>query len=93
MGESLVGKSTLCAQLSSDGTNFPKNYLMTHLVNVSTKSINIPDSNDVVELYLVDLSGREIYSDMVDELCKGAAMVVAMYDVCREESFGQVAKV
>ena len=93
IGESQVGKSALCQQLTSDGTNFPKNYLMTVLMEVAVKSIQIPDTNDVVELYLCDCSGRDIYGDiLMEEGWKGTAMIVAMYDVCREESFGSVAK-
>ncbi len=57
----------MCQQLSSDGTNFPKNYLMTNCMDVHVKSVNIPDTNDVVELYLADCSGGEIYKPMLEE--------------------------
>ena len=93
VGESQVGKSAMCMQLVSDGTNFPKNYLMTQAMEIFVKSINIPDTNDVVELYLADCSGREIYSDFVSECLKDASMFVVVYDVSREDTFKSVAKV
>lgn len=94
VGQSQVGKTALCHQLSSDGTNFAKNYLMTSIMEVHMRSVNIPDTNDVVELYLLDCSGKELYTDILStEVWKNVAMVVAMYDVCKEDSFGSVAKV
>ena len=58
VGESHVGKTSMCSQLTSDGMNFPKNYLLTHLMEVRVKAVNIPDTNNVVELYLNDCSGK-----------------------------------
>ena len=92
VGESHVGKTSMCNQITSDGMNFPKNYLLTHLMEIQVKSINIPDTNNIVELYLSDCSGKEIYGDLLTECWKDTAMVVAMYDVCREDSFSTVAK-
>lgn len=93
VGDSQVGKTAMCMQLASDGTNFPKNYLMTKVADFFVKPVNIPDTNDVVELYLVDCSGREIYSDMVAETLKNTALVVAVYDVCRDDTMKSVSKV
>ncbi len=68
VGDPQVGKTSLCQQLSSsDGTNFPKNYLMTTCMEVHVRSVNIPDTNDAVELFLADCSGRDIYKDMLEE--------------------------
>lgn len=44
VGESLVGKTAICRQLTTDGTNFAKNYLMTHFMETSVKSIAVPDT-------------------------------------------------
>jgi len=94
VGDSRVGKTSLCQQLVSDGTNFPKNYLMTLCMDAHVKSVNIPETNDQVELYLADCSGRDIYAEMLEEKClAGSAMIVAVYDVCRDESISVVAKV
>ncbi|TRY62036.1 hypothetical protein TCAL_09521 [Tigriopus californicus] len=93
VGESKVGKTALCQQLASDGTNYPKNYLMTHGAGVHVKAINIPDTNDCVEMYLLDSSGKELYTPILEPLWKGSAMFVAVYNVCDEASFGSVVKV
>ncbi len=88
-----MGKTSLCRQLSSDGTDFPKNYLTTTLCEVMVKTVKIPDTNDVVELYLMDSSGNDIYRDQLTECWKQSNLIVAVYDVTREESIGSVTKV
>ena len=94
MGECQTGKTSMTQQLTTDGTHFPKNYLLTTCADVSVKSINIPDTNDCVELYLLDCSGREMYGDMLrSKIWKNVSLVLAMYDVTREDTFGAAAKV
>ena len=91
MGDIQSGKSAIAKQLVSDGTNYPKNYLMTHAVELSVKDINIPDTNDVVELYLIDCSGREVYREMLAEsVWADADLLVAVYDVTREDTFDSI---
>merc|ERR1712001_565178 len=55
VGESGIGKTAICHQITSDGTDFPKNYIVTQLSEISVKTIKIPDTNDIVELYLIVL--------------------------------------
>uniref|UniRef100_A0A0K2T6C4 Intraflagellar transport protein 27 homolog [Aplysia californica] n=1 Tax=Lepeophtheirus salmonis TaxID=72036 RepID=A0A0K2T6C4_LEPSM len=88
----MVGKSSLLSQLTSDGKSFPKNYLMTQGADMTHKSVNIPDTNDVVELYLLDSSGKEMYSSILSEIWKSEdiALVIVVYDVTNEESFRRV---
>ena len=93
VGESTVGKTSICHQLATDGTDFPKNYIMTTFSDIQVKSVKIPDTNDVVELFLVDSSGKEYYQDLLKESWSQANMIVAVYDCTREESFGNVTKV
>ena len=88
-----MGKTAICHQLSSDGTDFPKNYLTTTLSDVLVKSVKIPDTNDLVELFLMDSSGNEIYDDILKEVWSQANLIVAVFDVTREESFKNVTKV
>ena len=99
---------------------------MTHALDVSVKSINIPDTNDVIEMYLLDCSGRYVFEkhpivcyhilfytmkddspnlkyyfiirDVYRDMLKGppwqqSDMIVAVYDVTREDTFEKVAKV
>ena len=125
VGEPQTGKTCICKQVVSDGTNFLRNYLMTHALDVSVKSINIPDTNDVIEMYLLDCSGRYVLEktfnylliyfnaikddyhnlipyfiirDVYRDMLKGppwqqSDMIVAVYDVTREDTFQKVAKV
>ncbi len=68
VGDPQVGKTSLCQQLSSsDGTDFPKNYLSTACMEARVRAVNIPDTNDAVELYLADCSGKDIYRKMLEE--------------------------
>ena len=48
--------------------------------------------SDIVELFLLDCSGKEIYMEMLAEMMKSADMIVAIYDVTKTESFGNVTK-
>lgn len=93
VGESGIGKTAICHQITSDGTDFPKNYIVTQLSEISVKTIKIPDTNDIVELYIIDCSGKELYQEWLKESWSQANLVIAVYDVTREESFNKVSKV
>lgn len=56
------------------------------------KSIKIPDTNDVVELYLMDSSGNYIYLDTLQECWKEVNLIVAVFDVTRQETLDNVSK-
>ena len=88
-----MGKTAICHQLTSDGTDFPKNYIVTQMSEILVKAIKIPDTNDIVELYLVDCSGKEVYQELLKESWAQANLVAAVYDVTKENTFGSVAKV
>jgi hypothetical protein len=46
-----------------------------------------------VELFLLDCSGKELYMEMLSDIMKDVDMIVAVYDVTKSESFGNVSKV
>jgi hypothetical protein len=48
---------------------------------------------DIVELFLLDCSGKELYMEMLSDMMKDVDMIVAVYDVTKSESFGNVSKV
>ncbi|RLN90029.1 hypothetical protein BBJ28_00010217, partial [Nothophytophthora sp. Chile5] len=65
VGDATVGKTALLQVLKSNGHEYPKNYVMvTSDVELSTKSIAIPDTNVVVELYLFDCAGQSIFNQL-----------------------------
>ena len=77
VGDSCVGKTSVIQQFLNSGASFPKNYSMTLGADVQTKTINIPDSHDVVELTMVDCSGKTINSDILTKLAEGCSLVLA----------------
>ncbi len=50
------------------------------------------DFLDVVELFLLDCSGKELYMESLGDIMKEADLIVAVYDVTKTETFGNVAK-
>ncbi len=46
-----------------------------------------------MELFLLDCSGKELYMEMLSDMMKDVDMIVAVYDVTKSESFGNVSKV
>ena len=86
IGEATVGKTSVVRQFINTGAGFPKNYSMTLGGDVLSRTINIPDTTDAVELVMIDCSGRTAYNDLLARLWDGCSLVVAVYDVTREES-------
>jgi transport family protein 27 len=86
VGDWAAGKSAIIHQFINSGTAFPKNYSMTLGGEVITRLVNIPDSTDAVELVIIDCSGRTIYSDILTKAWDGTALILAVFDVTREES-------
>ncbi|XP_075429939.1 intraflagellar transport protein 27 homolog [Ascaphus truei] len=67
-GDATVGKSSLVQLFRSDGSHFQKNYSMTAGVEVSVKTVQIPDTGDSVELFLCDSPGKELFYEMAEKL-------------------------
>lgn len=59
VGDAAVGKTCLSHIFCSDGSLFQKNYSLTTGVELVMKCINIPETNDSVELYILDSAGKE----------------------------------
>lgn len=63
LGEARVGKTALAESFVSNGTEFPKNYSMTNGIRLHSKIIQIPNTNDSVDMLLVDCAGAAVYHD------------------------------
>ncbi|KAJ8575904.1 hypothetical protein ON010_g3308 [Phytophthora cinnamomi] len=63
-------------------------------VELSTKSVAIPETNVVVELYLFDCAGQSIFNqlDFGTVHYKGASMALVVFDVNNKESFKSCSK-
>ncbi|XP_072013694.1 intraflagellar transport protein 27 homolog [Amphiura filiformis] len=92
VGDCTVGKSALTQVFHSDGSHYPKAYSMTVGVELCVKNISIPDSNDAVELYMYDSTGKEMFSDYVQQFWDGPSVVMVILDVTNEKSFSSCAK-
>ncbi|XP_013776906.1 intraflagellar transport protein 27 homolog [Limulus polyphemus] len=90
VGDSAVGKTALIQVFNSDNTFYPKNYTMTCGVDLVVKTVNVPDTNDVVELYFYDSSGKETYLDMMQKLWHNPSMWALVFDVTNEDSFNNM---
>ncbi|XP_065066320.1 intraflagellar transport protein 27 homolog [Rhopilema esculentum] len=86
-GDTTVGKTALVQSFYSDGTQYPKNYLMTTGVDLHVKSVPIPETMDTVELFLYDIAGKELFYDQVENHLDEAATLMIVYDVTNDASF------
>ncbi len=50
----------------SDGAEFPKNYIMTTSVDLSSKVVKISESDDEVCLILTDLAGEDVFETLIE---------------------------
>ncbi|KAK2166846.1 hypothetical protein LSH36_34g00049 [Paralvinella palmiformis] len=92
VGEPTSGKSAVTQVFHSDGSHFPKSYLMTVGVELCTKTVNVPETNDAVELFIYDSAGKELFYDHVQKHWDHPSMVMVVYDVTSETSFNSCAK-
>ncbi|CAF1030303.1 unnamed protein product [Brachionus calyciflorus] len=90
IGDTCVGKSSLCQVLSSDGGIYPKNYSSTIMTELIIKQVQLTENNDTVELFLYDSSGKAIYFENCKETWLNADMIVLVFDLSNKESFGHV---
>ena len=79
LGETTVGKTSICQTFCSNGTEFPKNYLMTVCCDLQVKVVQIPDTSVSVELFIYDCSGQDIFRDQLAQVLEGACAVVYVY--------------
>ena len=58
IGDATVGKASIVQQFINTGAGFPKNCSMILGADVLSRTINIPETSDAVELVVIDCSGR-----------------------------------
>ncbi|KAK3927827.1 Intraflagellar transport protein 27-like protein [Frankliniella fusca] len=86
VGDAAVGKTALTKSFLTDGREYPKNYEMTFGVDLFTKMVPIPDTNDAVELFIYDSSGQPYYEQLLPKYWDGANMFVVVMDVTNPSS-------
>ncbi|CAG0914256.1 unnamed protein product [Notodromas monacha] len=85
-----AGKSSLLTRVMKSAEEFPKNYQMTPGIEISTKIIQIPDTDDRVEFIFFDLSGHSFYSKLVHRVAIQPSLFIAVYDVTEENALTAV---
>eukprot|EP00771_Trimastix_marina_P001239 gnl/Trimastix_PCT/2295.p1 GENE.gnl/Trimastix_PCT/2295~~gnl/Trimastix_PCT/2295.p1 ORF type:complete len:187 (+),score=41.83 gnl/Trimastix_PCT/2295:66-626(+) len=90
LGDAKVGKSSLIQMLQSNGTKFPKNYIMTVGSELVVKSILIPETNATVELYIYDIAGQIMFKELVQRYWANPSMVCLVYDTTDRQTFHSI---
>jgi len=83
MGDPAVGKSALTQVFHSNGQRFPKAYNMTCGVEFCVKAVNVPETEDAVELHIFDTAGQDVFAEMMPEYWQDAKGIVLVFDVTR----------
>lgn len=87
LGDSAAGKTSLAQVFQGGVQNFPKNYNMTIGIDFIIRRVNIPDTNVVVETYMVDCGGFSVSQDLLKPHWESANAVMLVYDMSSPESF------
>ncbi|XP_014462418.1 intraflagellar transport protein 27 homolog isoform X1 [Alligator mississippiensis] len=91
-GDPAVGKSALAQMFCNDGSHFQKNYTLTTGVEMLVKNVAIPETNSIVELFIFDSAGKELFSEVLEKLWEHPNVLCVVYDVTSEQSFNNCAK-
>jgi transport family protein 27 len=83
MGDPAVGKSAITQMFQSAGQRFPKVYNMTCGVEYGVKAVNVPDTEEAVELHIFDTAGQDVFAEQMPSYWENAKGVVLVYDVTR----------
>uniref|UniRef100_A0A7S3U692 Uncharacterized protein n=1 Tax=Strombidinopsis acuminata TaxID=141414 RepID=A0A7S3U692_9SPIT len=92
LGDSACGKTSLAQVFQGGAQNFPKNYNMTIGLDFLVRRVSIPDTNVVVEMYIVDCGGFSITQDLLKPHWENANAVMFVYDVSNPDSFKNLTK-
>uniref|UniRef100_A0A3Q3WII4 Uncharacterized protein n=1 Tax=Mola mola TaxID=94237 RepID=A0A3Q3WII4_MOLML len=87
LGDAAVGKTALSHMFHNDGTLFQKNYSMTAGVELLMKCVNIPETSDSVELYLIDSAGKQTLVEACEKMWGELSMLCLVFDLTSEQSF------
>lgn len=94
VGDSTVGKSALVQMFHSGGSTFPRQYVMTTWVDFCVKQVRVPNTNALVEMYIVDCAGQSVFNQVEqnNQHYENASYVAVVYDVSNKESFESAGK-
>lgn len=90
LGDSTVGKTSIAQVFQGGVQNYPKNYSMTVGIDFMVKKVSIPETNVVVEMYIVDCGGFSVDKELLRPHWENANAVILVYDVSNPETFGNL---
>merc|ERR1711907_448837 len=92
IGDATVGKTALVTMFRN-ASAYPKNYQMTVGAEFHQLEVNVPETDPpvVVELYLFDCAGQEMFKPMAAHHWTDTSMVILVYDVTSVSSFESLA--
>ncbi|XP_057698410.1 intraflagellar transport protein 27 homolog isoform X1 [Corythoichthys intestinalis] len=61
-------------------------------VELLIKSVNIPESSDSVELYIIDSAGKESLVEAIEKMWGEPSLVCLVFDLTSERSFGNCSR-
>merc|ERR1719401_3233608 len=79
LGDSTVGKTSLAAVFAGGAQAFPKTYAMSFGGELTIKKVPIPDTNAVVEMYIVDCGGFPDPQNLLKPHWESANAVMLVY--------------
>nr|CCC89915.1 unnamed protein product [Trypanosoma congolense IL3000] len=86
VGGPTVGKSAFVQMVHSNGTTFPKNYVMTFGCDFVVKEM-IVDDEHTVEMIIFDVAGQPEYDTMVSLYLQNIGLFIVMYDLSNRVTF------
>ncbi|GET90265.1 GTP-binding protein-like protein [Leishmania tarentolae] len=86
VGEPTSGKTALVQMVHSNGTVFPKNYLMTMGCDFVVKEFALDEEN-TVEVSLLDVAGQRLYDRMTSYYLESVSAFILVYDVSNKATF------
>lgn len=86
VGEPTSGKTAFVQMVHSNGTSFPKTYLMTMGCDFIVKEIPL-DEETTVELSLFDVAGSKVYDTMAGTYLNNVSAFILVYDVANRTTF------
>jgi len=94
LGDPCVGKSAMIQMFSTNGANFPKNYVMTMGVDYCVKEVAVEGAQppSSVEMNIFDLSGQDIYSKSIEQYLENTSCCVIVYDSTNKRSYENCTK-
>lgn len=86
VGEPTSGKTAFVQMAHSNGTSFPRNYLMTMGCDLAVKEY-VLDEDVTVEVSLLDVAGQKLYNSMTQSYLDHVSAFILLYDVSNKTTF------